>query len=1783
MTASGGSHISLRPHAGGRSGAKAPGSRASDLVVLELKERIQAFGRRWEVQATARGSGDHVCQAAASKALTQLTALLQAHKHTVASKADIRRCAASSVDWHVLTALLGVGDDALVGAAIDAVAQLARLLPGVVPPECAPLLLVRLGPEPPQREVQQPAQQQQVSQQQAQQQTRHEQQQQQQPQRPAPSPAAVQLASAAAAALLSLVREREWRIGTLLGHWRARHATARVLAVATSLLPPVNYGYWVARTHAAPIAAAPVPAVSSQAAPGAPLGATMPGLGQASQAEAARPEACSEGTARLLLPLLQLLARLLQLAPLGGAGAAVVVTDGPEGVGSHCNGDPDGGQLLGMVGSARDTAAWLDVCLRCAQQHAMVARPTAAAAARALSQEQSTAQATASPFTLGLSLLLQMCGRAEAWHGLTAHPEGGPGLPTVLALLCAVIERPVTDADDAHAWGAAATVVAHNNLWAPQAQQPPCHRQQQQQAQLKPHAQQLCSPRSAPALCDAQAWVARSLATWLDQLPAPPSLPVAANVHASQPPPHTECAQPALYLAAAILNAGPGPAPYGAQTQAQTTQDRQQSVSGGARCSTSGRGGATAACVFMDPCSGADAGVLREQLLAVRPRSAPALMALLAGWHPWLQQQPGGGAGAAPAVVPQPPGGGSGGGVSGADGCAGAGAALTAWLLSRELASAASTSVLSTSASAPLGQGSPGGGALGALAAAAGARMHAAQAHPAGGRAESLGVLARESAAARLPTTASHASTHHGWHAAAAAMTSLLFALAPAAVAGGTLGGSVGVSGDAAAANSRGALLAAAAQLVGAGGSHTQHIPWPAAPATACNGSSSSTSTSGPGQQEAPPIGGNPGDDGLAVAAVVLQLGCLPQLEALRLGAVRLTLEALTDDGSRDADADAAQAHGGRHSSHPAGSSHAASGAGVAGAARAASMLRMQRLSWASQWGALARATAALLSALQPHFDAAADAAAAAGEEGGEDNGVPGNGRHCECPPRAVPPPLGAPAALLPPVHACLIALLQLADSRPGVVAAALAADAEGADGGGGGLKRALQLVVAACSAAAGAAGLRRTAEESQRRQWQHVPTSAGTSGPPHVLLRERLAARTLGELGSLCALCLLVVFSVLGAPVAPVQLPQPRGEAHTGGRRSNAGADDDDAAAMRCGVGGAGASWADDDFADVELLVGGGSCSSSGGVGEGGGGVTALRAHSALLGVASGPLSAQLARRRAWHQQHSGPHDTAALLQLSVSGGVQATPLRVLLDYMSSGAAELAPSDARGSLSRLAKALGLGVPVALLRGCTPRPGQRLPPLGPRLHALLPAVLLQLLPAGHSTSTTRHQSQDASAAGDGQPGPEEPALSGPAAPAAAQSPPAPMEPGASPGPPGASTLAGHGAPAWHAPLEESLTATATWHMAPPGGALPERARLSQRAAASTAAAGQQPFDILLAAPGLLATATGWHGAGGSDGLGAACTCSHDAPTLLVPAHRMVLAAQSEYFHAALHWGLDGGSGGRGFSGAPEEETPLAEPLRSGGPDGPEAVTPQQTPVELIAGPALPVVSVPEADAAVSLLLLAFLYTGHLSLRMLARLCLPQSQAHASRGGGGCSRTQEGWITTCRACFATRACLRAGLCADAMLLPGFRQVCRDAVLGALASGRLPPTCLLVLLRDAAMLGDDGAAATAAAALAAAAPALGAAGWDALHAAPEWRALPASTHESLHAAWRRSHAATLPQPPQPLQASPLPQVVQAAPLTAAAAARASERRMRSGGWPDARCEAALRQALTVLYTV
>jgi hypothetical protein len=64
----------------------------------------------------------------------------------------------------------------------------------------------------------------------------------------------------------------------------------------------------------------------------------------------------------------------------------------------------------------------------------------------ALPQGHSTGAAAASPFPLGLSLLLQMCGRAEAWRGLAAHhpPEGGarpPGLPAVLALLCAVIER----------------------------------------------------------------------------------------------------------------------------------------------------------------------------------------------------------------------------------------------------------------------------------------------------------------------------------------------------------------------------------------------------------------------------------------------------------------------------------------------------------------------------------------------------------------------------------------------------------------------------------------------------------------------------------------------------------------------------------------------------------------------------------------------------------------------------------------------------------------------------------------------------------------------------------------------------------------------------------------------------------------------------------------------------------------------------------------------------------------------------------------------------------------------------------------------------------------------------------------------------------------------------------------------------------------------------------------------------------------------------------------------
>lgn len=87
------------------------------------------------------------------------------------------------------------------------------------------------------------------------------------------------------------------------------------------------------------------------------------------------------------------------------------------------------------------------------------------------------------------------------------------------------------------------------------------------------------------------------------------------------------------------------------------------------------------------------------------------------------------------------------------------------------------------------------------------------------------------------------------------------------------------------------------------------------------------------------------------------------------------------------------------------------------------------------------------------------------------------------------------------------------------------------------------------------------------------------------------------------------------------------------------------------------------------------------------------------------------------------------------------------------------------------------------------------------------------------------------------------------------------------------------------------------------------------------------------------------------------------------------------------------------------------------------------------------VLVPEADVEVLLLLLGFVYTGGVQLDLLDLLMPPTVVGLPSvclPSEGALPPTQR----SChRSCSAARACLRAVLCADALLLPGFRRACR----------------------------------------------------------------------------------------------------------------------------------------------
>lgn len=62
----------------------------TDPEVKAVKEKLQLFGERWDVQSCSRGSSDVACQTQAAKAFAVLTTFLQQNRNVFMSRPEIR-------------------------------------------------------------------------------------------------------------------------------------------------------------------------------------------------------------------------------------------------------------------------------------------------------------------------------------------------------------------------------------------------------------------------------------------------------------------------------------------------------------------------------------------------------------------------------------------------------------------------------------------------------------------------------------------------------------------------------------------------------------------------------------------------------------------------------------------------------------------------------------------------------------------------------------------------------------------------------------------------------------------------------------------------------------------------------------------------------------------------------------------------------------------------------------------------------------------------------------------------------------------------------------------------------------------------------------------------------------------------------------------------------------------------------------------------------------------------------------------------------------------------------------------------------------------------------------------------------------------------------------------------------------------------------------------------------------------------------------------------------------
>ncbi|KAI8477488.1 MAG: hypothetical protein J3K34DRAFT_476975 [Monoraphidium minutum] len=556
-------------------------------------------------------------------------------------------------------------------------------------------------------------------------------------------------------------------------------------------------------------------------------------------------------------------------------------------------------------------------------------------------------------------------------------------------------------------------------------------------------------------------------------------------------------------------------------------------------------------------------------------------------------------------------------------------------------------------------------------------------------------------------------------------------------------------------------------------------------------------------------------------------------------------------------------------------------------------------------------------------------------------------------------------------------------------------AAAGGADGGGGG-------GAPGWRAALEGAGVRGALEELVMLQppppLAAAEAGGGGGGGPHGdALGALVDGAVIHELCCWAAAALSLCFGQLGVrPRAPPP-PAPGGEP----ARSAAAAGAAPWAWRGLPLGG--------EWPDVELV--------------GGGGGWRAPAHGVALCCASPVLRERLAAAAAEAgaargDANGGGGGGGGRLVLKLSGAIDRASLELVREWAYSGCAQLPAEAAPGAagafgraagprqrLRQLARALRVPPLAALAAAPLPLPGQRLPAgvAAGEAHAAAAPLRGAVVELPSPGGPAPWEGACDGGGGGGAEGCAHPPVAQLLSQAHHLSQLIPRE---WPAPPVAA-----------APGERQQAAGAA-AAAEPGAGAPEGARV----AAEAGGAADAFADVWLAAP------FAPHGGGGGGGRPAR------PAALLLPAHRLLLAARCPYLGAATsaRWGGGAPSGGGGGGGSDA----------SGG---------------------RPVVVLPDANEDVAWGLLRFLYGGGGALF-----------AGAAGGGGAALEGAARPPGACAACRGARTAARLLHCAEPLLLPPLADTCDGALRSGPLLAPLPAACLAALLRDCADLGLAAAA-------------------------------------------------------------------------------------------------------------